>query len=235
MNIVYYDSLASTNDEAKKRGFEGAPHLFCVAAHTQTEGRGRLGRRFLSPTGGTYFSVVLRPTVPRADYGVITPICAVAVHRALVKITGVAPDIKWVNDLLLDGKKLCGILSEASTDKNGNPFVVLGIGINTGGGPLPSEIADIATVLPVADKHALIAAILEELSLLDTAFLKGNWRPYYRRYATFLGHDVTLTDKQGTTCARAVDIDERGGLVVALANGTVTTLYGGEISLRQNK
>lgn len=235
MNIVYYDSLASTNDEARKRGFEGAPHLFCVVADTQTEGRGRLGRRFLSPTGGTYFSVVLRPTIPRADYGAITPICAVAVHRALVRLTGVAPEIKWVNDLLLDGKKLCGILSESSIDKNGDPFVVVGVGINTGNEPLPSEIAAIAAVLPVADKNALIAAALEELSSLDTAFSTGNWQPYYRRYAAFLGHNVTLTDKEGAKCACALDIDGRGGLVVAFADGTVTTLCGGEISLRQSK
>jgi len=235
MNIVYYDSLASTNDEAKKRGFVGAPHLFCVAAATQTAGRGRLGRRFLSPTGGTYFSVVLRPTLPRADYGVITPICAVAVHRALVRITGIAPEIKWVNDLLLDEKKLCGILSEATSDQNGDPFVVLGIGINTGRGPLPLEIADIATALPVDDKNALITAVLEELSLLDDAFLTGEWCDYYRRYAAFLGHRVTLTDAKGSQCVNALDIDGRGGLVVELADGTVTTLYGGEISLRQNK
>ena len=235
MDVLYYDCLGSTNDEAKKQAFEGAPHLFTVAAKAQTGGRGRLGRSFLSPEGGTYFSVVLRPNIKREDYGVITPVCAVAVHRALYRLTGVLVDIKWVNDLLLNGKKLCGILCEASSDKNGVPFAVLGIGINTGSAPLPLEIADIATNLPVADRLALIRAVLTELSLLEKEIETGAWRSYYRRYASFLGSEVMLIEQAGQTKARALDIDERGGLVVMLENGERKTFYGSEISLRKNQ
>lgn len=234
MDIVYYKSLVSTNDEAKKRAYEGAPHLFTVVADTQTGGRGRLGRSFLSPVGGTYLSVVLRPSIPRAAYGAITPMCAVAVHRALQK-SNVCTEIKWVNDLLFEGKKLCGILCEASDDREGKPFAVLGIGINTGDAPLPPEIADIATHCPVPDRQGLIEAILSELSGLDEAFVTGEWRDDYRRYASFLGSDVWLTEKDLTVRARALDIDAYGGLVVKMENGVVKTLYGGEISLRKNR
>ena len=235
MDILYYDCLGSTNDEAKKRAYEGAPHLFTVAAKAQTGGRGRLGRSFLSPVGGTYFSVVLRPSLPRANYGVITPICAVAVHRALYRLTGVLTDIKWVNDLLLDGKKLCGILCEASTDKNGEPFAVLGIGINTGNEPLPREIADIAISLPIADPLTVIRAVLEELASFDKEVETGEWLLYYRRYAPFLGSDVVLIEQEKKTPARAIDIDAQGGLVVVLKNGEQKTFYGSEISLRKNQ
>ena len=109
-------------------------------------------------------STVLRPEMSRADYMQITPVAAVAVHRALLNVTGPVTQIKWINDLLLEGKKVCGILAESGFDEKGEPFVVLGIGINTAPVDFPPELRETATVIPCDDLTALAGAILAELS-----------------------------------------------------------------------
>ena len=145
MELHVYETLPSTNRTAHEAAQSGAQEFYTVIAKEQTAGRGRLSRSFHSPLGGTYFSTVLRPTVPIAQYGTITPVAAVAVHRALHALTGVRTEIKWINDLLLDGRKVCGILAESGTDLAGKPFVVLGIGINTADVDFPPELWHTAT------------------------------------------------------------------------------------------
>ena len=118
--IEYHDLLASTNDTAKEQASLGAENGKVIIADTQSFGRGRMGRSFLSPVGGTYFSTVLRPSLDRANYGTITPFAALAVHRAVKELLSCSLEIKWINDLLLDGKKVCGILAESGVDKEGD-------------------------------------------------------------------------------------------------------------------
>ncbi|MBQ9802690.1 MAG: biotin--[Clostridia bacterium] len=233
MEIQYFESLPSTNETAKAAAMQGASHLFTVVASRQTAGRGRMGRSFASPTGGTYFSTVLRPRIPRSAYGVITPFCAVAVHRAVRELAGVTLDIKWVNDLLHDGKKVCGILAEAGTDRSGVPFVVLGIGINTGHAPLPPELREIAASLPFDDREALVRHILAHLARLDEELERGTWQTYYRANASCLGARVQVIAHGISKVATALDVDVTGGLLVAYDDGTTETLTGGEISLRR--
>lgn len=232
MEIHYYDHLPSTNDVAKKAALEGAESFYTVVARSQSEGVGRMGRVFASPPGGTYFSVVLRPSFPREQFGAMTPFCAVAVHRALLELTGVSCDIKWINDLLLYGKKVCGILATSGTDRAGRAFVILGIGINTGGDNLPPELEDIATTLPYGNIPLLVERILSHLSDFEREIKEGIWLEYYRENASCLGHGVTVICGEERAHATALDIDAEGGLLVLMENGTSKVLRGGEISLR---
>ena len=232
MEIHYYDRLESTNDLAKKAALEGAAPLYTVVAKSQSGGVGRMGRSFSSPVGGTYFSVVLRPSFDRARFGAITPFCAVAVHRALLELTGTSTDIKWINDLLLDGKKVCGILATSGIDQEGNAFVIVGIGINTGEGALPPEIRDIATTLPYGDIPRLVKCILSYLGDFEREIERGTWLEYYKAHASCLGRPVTVIRGGERVNAVALDIDAEGGLSVRFENGNEETLRGGEISLR---
>ncbi len=232
MEIKFYDHLPSTNDVARAAALEGADAFYTVVAKSQSGGVGRMGRHFASPPGGTYFSTVLRPTLPREKFGAITPFCAVAVHRAVAELVGVSLDIKWINDLLLAGKKVCGILATAGEDKNGKPFVVLGIGINTGRENLPEELGGIATTLPYNDIKGLVERILHHLEDFEREIIDSTWLSYYRTHATCLGSDVTVIRGESVRSARALDIDNDGGLLVAYTDGERETLRGGEISLR---
>jgi BirA family biotin operon repressor/biotin-[acetyl-CoA-carboxylase] ligase len=232
MEIHYYDRLESTNDLAKKAALDGAAPLYTVVAKSQSGGVGRMGRRFASPVGGTYFSVVLRPSFDRERFGAITPFCAVAVHRALLDLTGTSTDIKWINDLLLRGKKVCGILATSGIDKEGKTFVIVGIGINTGKGELPEEIRDIATTLPYADVPLLVERILHYLGNFEREIERGDWLDYYKAHASFLGGPVTVIRGSERADAVALDIDAEGGLLVRFDDGNEETLRGGEISLR---
>ncbi|MBR2010195.1 MAG: biotin--[Clostridia bacterium] len=232
MEIQYFDHLNSTNETAKAAAMVGAAPFYTVVAKHQSAGVGRMGRSFASPEGGTYFSTVLRPKLARQKFGAITPFCAVAVHRAITELTGVSLDIKWINDLLLNGKKVCGILAVAGEDQKGEPFVVLGIGINTGRGNLPPELADIATCLPYDDIEGLIGRILFWLQNFESEIMAGSWVEYYRAHASCLGSAVTVIKNESSACATALDIDAEGGLLVLYENGTREFLRGGEISLR---
>lgn len=232
MEIVYYESLGSTNETAKAAARAGADAFYTVAAGMQTAGRGRMERRFLSPVGGTYFSTVLRPSFDRAYYGAITPFAALAVWRAVNELCGISLDIKWVNDLLLQGKKVCGILAEAGEDQNGKPFVVLGIGINTGSEALPAELADIATNLPYGDPKLMIERILFYLGSFEAEIKADAWLPAYRARLACLGKRVLVIKRESAKPALVLDVAPLGGLAVCYDDGTKETLTGGEISLR---
>ena len=232
MELHFYDSLPSTNHTAKEAAREGAEEFYTVIAAAQTADRGRMERSFYSPQGGTYFSTILRPDLPTTQYGSITPMVAVAVHRALAAVTGVLTDIKWINDLLLDGKKVCGILAEAGKDKNGRPFVVVGIGINTADVDFPPELWHVAAPVVCEDRTALIGAILAELAEYEQIIRSGAWLSYYREYCSFLGEEVVALEGNTVRRGVAVDILEDGALLLSYPGGDTEALRGGEISLR---
>ena len=232
MELHYYESLPSTNRTAYEAARAGAGEFYTVAAKSQTAGRGRMERSFHSPVGGTYFRTVLRPKFPVSAYGTITPVAAVAVHRALLAVTGVRTEIKWINDLLLARKKVCGILAESGTDENGEGFVILGIGINTADVDFPPELWDRADFIPVSDPTVLIGAILAELFEYEQMIQSGEWHSYYKENCVFLGERVLVTDHNGSRVGRALDILKDGALCVEFGEGVVEELRGGEISLR---
>lgn len=235
MEIKVYDEIPSTQELAFTAAREGAKEFYTVLARRQNAGRGRLNRRFLSPPGGTYFSTVLRPEYPAERYVLLTPFAAVCVRRALLSLIGVRADIKWVNDLLLDGKKICGILSGSGIDQNGVPFAVVGIGINTGT-ELPEEVREFAACAPFLHPEQLCRAILSELSEHHSAVAAGDFLPEYQAACRFLGQPVRIIAPAGEQrVATALSIGPLGELVLREENGEIHAIYGDEISLRPTK
>lgn len=238
-----FDEVDSTNSYLKREALAGAPHGTVAVADCQSAGRGRMTRSFQSPRGlGVYLSILLRPRLPASQLMGVTGMTAVAVCRAVERAAGVRPGIKWTNDLVLGGKKLCGILTELAVESETGltQYLVIGAGVNVRQGPedFSPEVAAMATSLaregyPVS-RAALAAAMIEELGALDRS-LGGDVSPWveeYRRDCVNLGRRVQLlwTDRQ--TEAEAVDIDEQFGLVVRLDGGSETTVRTGEVSVR---
>jgi len=153
MEIRTFDCLESTNLTAKQLALEGAAHGTVIAADTQTGGKGRMGKSFFSPSGGIYMSIILRPNIAVNENNMITVWGVRAVVRSIEKLYGITPDVRGINDILINGRKVCGILTEAMIDTvSGNAeFIVLGIGINFQPVTFPEDIKDIAGALPVRE------------------------------------------------------------------------------------
>ena len=237
------ETVDSTNSYLKREALLGAPDRTVAAASAQTAGRGRAGRTFQSPAGrGVYLSVLLRPRVPAEALLSATGMAAVAVSRAVERTAGVRPLIKWTNDLVLNGRKLCGILTEIALEgETGRAeSLVIGAGVNVSHTPedFGPEVSRMATSLvqegfPVS-RAALAAAMAEELFVLADA-LGGDvtaWVEAYRRQCVNLGKPVRLLWTEGQTEAVAEDIDEQFGLTVRLPDGSRQTVRTGEVSVR---
>ena len=234
MQIRVFSECTSTNTLAKEAALEAPSEAALFVAEQQTAGRGRMGRSFHSPMGaGVYFSLLfpLRQALPSAVS--VTCAASVAVMRAIRQLTGVKTEIKWVNDLLLNGKKVCGILTEAVTVGNATSLIV-GIGINLRPCELPAEIAEIATslnreTLPRAD---LIAAILEELLPFLRDPSDRSWLDDYRAHSCVLGRRILRVENGASLPCVAESIDDDGGLWVRYPDGRRECLQTGEISIR---
>ncbi len=235
--IEFYEQLPSTNDTAKTSAASAA-HGTVVIANHQTTGRGRFTRQFFSPQqNGIYMSVILKHGVQTDTVGLLTSATAVAVARAIESLIPTTVHIKWVNDLLIHGKKVCGILTEASLTPDGAyDFAVIGIGINVSTLQFPAELDLIASSLlkecgVCPNRAALCAAVLRELEpvladLENRAFLEES-----RTRSAVLGNDITVICGEKQYAAHALDIDDDGGLVVQTENGT-HTVRSGEVSVR---
>lgn len=240
-DIEVYEQVTSTNDLLKdSRGKQGK----VIVAQEQTGGKGRLGRSFYSPRNtGIYFSILLTPAIPIGEATSVTAAAAVAVAEAIEKLTGKAVQIKWVNDIYLEEKKVCGILTEGSFDMENQSLgqVILGIGANLeeplGGFPL--ELTSLAggvfngAALPRDSKNLLVAEILIRFwayyeNIQDKSFLQG-----YRQRSMVRGRDILIMRGQDPPRkAKAVDIDENFHLVVEGEDGEQERLSSGEISIR---
>ena len=237
--IYLYDTLESSNRTAKLLALDGAPHGTLVLTAHQSAGRGRLGRRFESPAGkGVYCSVLLRPEMPAANAQTATISAAVAVCRAVKKLCGLELAVKWVNDLYYQGKKVCGILTEAGTDMESGQleWLVVGIGLNLTTSPAdwPEELARTAGSLypggPAPVSRAVLAgAIARELLSLCPAF---DCLDEYRARCFVPGHWVTVCTGAETYAAKALFIDDAGRLVVEREGGRQIALQHGEVSIR---
>ena len=237
--VYVYDTLESSNRTAKLLALDGASHGTLVLTGHQSAGRGRLGRTFESPAGkGVYLSVVLRPALPAAGAQTATIGAAVAVCRAVKALCGRELSIKWVNDLYEQGKKVCGILTEAGTDLESGQleWLVVGIGLNltSTAADWPPELADKAGSLypggpaPVP-RAALAGAIARELLALGPG---EDCLDEYRARCFVPGHWVTVCTGSETYAARALAIDAEGRLVVRRENGREEALRCGEVTTR---
>ena len=241
LNLVVERELQSTNLTAKQLAAEGAPHGTLVVADFQTAGHGRRGRSFASPPGtGLYLSMVLRSALPMQSAVLITSAAAVAVCRAVESTAGKCLDIKWVNDLFYQGKKCCGILTEAAADMEtgGVDYLVVGIGLNllppTGG--WPEELADIATAIFAPGEHVgrcrIAAAIADELLALCAALPDTSFMQDYRARNLGPGRDVAILQNGERRAAHALAITDDGHLLVRLPDGSQEELSFGEVSVR---
>lgn len=238
-NLLILPTIDSTNKKAKAMAASGAAHGTVIIAETQSGGHGRYGRPFFSPKGsGIYMSVLLRPCLKPEDALLLTSCAAVAIAEAIEEVSDVSVQIKWVNDLLINQKKVCGILTEAGIGfENGElDYVVMGIGMNTGSMTFPDELSDIATSIenesgsPVS-RNRLIAEVLNTLeqhieAMNDRTFLEES-----RRRSVLLGKDINVITMTETYPAKAADIDENGFLIVE-ADGKRFALNSGEVSTR---
>ena len=234
-----HQKLDSTNTRAKTQAAAGAPHGYLVVADAQTSGKGRFGRTFHSPANtGVYISYVLRPQIrPEKAVG-ITSIAAVAAARAIEELADVDVKIKWVNDLFIAGKKVGGILCEASMDIESRQLecVILGIGINTGRARMPGELEDIATSIGNVtgkdiSRSALIAGISNHLEELEGQLLTGEYISECRRRSNVIGSMVQVIRGNERFEALARDINDKGELVIE-KDGELMNLDSGEISLK---
>lgn len=228
-------TLPSTNITARQLAISGAPEGTAVIADAQSAGRGTRGRAFFSPQGGVYLSVILRPT--GMDGCLITSCAAVAVARAIERLCPLKIQIKWVNDLYVNGKKLCGILTEAGfAPDNTIDYVVLGIGVNVAAVDFPPDIAAVATSLGnegcEIDRNALIAAVLEEWEAAYTTIGSGAFLAESRERSCVLGRQIAVV--RGNDCFQAIatDINDRGHLLVQKSDGEQIALLSGEVSIR---
>ena len=242
--VTVLDQVDSTNTLLKKMAREGAPAGTVVVADRQTGGRGRLGRTFLSPGGvGVYYSALIRPDCAPTELMHLTCAVAVAMCDAVEKAFGFRPGIKWTNDLVVEGKKLGGILTELGLDpKTGRvDHAVLGIGINCGQRPedFDPSIRDMATSARMvlgreADRNLLIAEMTKALQSMDRTLLSSPapMLERYRRDCITLGQAVSILRGDEVRHATALDIDAEGGLIVRYEDGQIAAVTSGEVSVR---
>lgn len=237
--IQLLETIDSTNTYLKQQDLSNMQEGFVVLADEQTGGRGRLNRFFFSPKhSGVYLSVLLKPNLPPEKSRLLTICAAVAVSNALHKVCGVISQIKWVNDIFVGGKKICGILTEASlsAEMQSLDYVIVGIGINTG--EIPEEIEDIATsVLEVTGekgfRNKLVAEILNQLEEVYFAYLlsgkESEILSAYSEKLIYINEKVLVKMYDETFAATVLGIDDTGSLIVKNDEGQVLHINTGEI------
>lgn len=234
-------SVDSTNNICRQRANLGEEEGYVAIAGAQTNGRGRMGRSFYSPSDtGIYMSILLKPvSFPGAQVLRLTTMAAVAVCEAIESMSDSKADIKWVNDIFIDGKKVCGILSEGSYSLEDGSIdaVVVGIGINayTPKDGFPPEIADIAGSVfessGAGKRNHLAAEVLNRFMYYYTGNSTADHMSSYRERSIVLGKDIEFTKHDKTYKAHAVDLDENGGLIIRYRDGREDLLDSGEVSI----
>lgn len=235
--VYLADKLGSTNDELKRLADEGAPHGTVLIAREQTAGKGRMGRSFFSPESGLYMSLLIRPDQAAENALFFTTSTAVAVCRAIEKTTAHTALIKWVNDIYINGKKVCGILAESSISGAVADKTVIGIGINitAPAGGFPEEIAQRAGALfdgkaPKGFYETLAAAVTDELFYAVNA-PHDEISAEYRRRSLMIGRFVTAQTGGSERVCRVLDITADTALVVEYENGERGQIQSGEVRI----
>lgn len=238
--IAYFTELDSTNRKAKEMAAQGAPEGTLVVAEAQTRGRGRIGRNWYSPSqSGIYTSLILRPKLPPNEAPKITLVTGVAVAETLLAVTPLKPDIKWPNDILVRGRKICGILTETSTEMDAIDFVVVGVGVNVNSREFPDDLREIATSMYVEtgstfDRVMLLQEFLLQFERLYTTFLHSGFESIGKRWgelSILLGKGVTVHMIDRTCKGRVMKLDRDGALIIRAENGDLEKIYSGDIHI----
>ena len=242
-NLLWFDTIDSTNTHAKALAAAGAPHGTVLIADTQTGGRGRMGRSFLSPGGvGIYMSVILRPNCRAEDLMHLTCAAAVAVCDAVEEVTGLRPGVKWINDLVSGKQKLAGILTEMRVDPQSGlvSYAIVGIGLNCcqTAGDFPPELpmaASLSMVLgkPI-DRSAVAAAMIRHLHIMDAALFakKSTIMDRYRAGCITIGQAVAVHGYDQIRHGTALSVEDDGALTVRFDDGHIQSVSAGEVSVR---
>jgi BirA family transcriptional regulator, biotin operon repressor / biotin---[acetyl-CoA-carboxylase] ligase len=243
-DIRVFGETTSTNDVVEKLARDGVGEGIAVFAESQTKGRGRLGRKWVSPAGkGLWFSVLLRPDLRPQSATQLTVISAVAVARAIEKQTGLRPEIKWPNDIVFGPRKCAGILLELSAELDHIRHIVLGIGldVNLSADELPPELRAIATSLRIEagreiDRPALAAAVIGELDAAYARQRAGDFHEIgdeWMRRCTTLGRRVKILVGDRPVIGTAEALDEEGALLVRTEHGRLERIVGGDVTLEK--
>lgn len=241
--IKAYKTIGSTNQVAKKMAMEGAAQGTVIISEEQTQGRGRMGRSFFSPANsGIYMSLILRPKVYASEAVLVTTAASVGVCRAIKKVTNKDSQIKWVNDIYLDDKKICGILTEAVTNFETGlvECVIIGIGLNfrLPENNFPEDLKEIAGSLfeekpDTLTRNHLVAEIINAVLGLCEDLKNRDFLEEYKVRSMVLDHGIRVHRNNDYFSARAIDISKDGGLIIENESGQIETLNSGEISIQR--
>ncbi len=238
--LFHYPETDSTNEAAKRLLQDGVHKQALLYADSQTNGKGRRGRTFYSPSGeGIYMSLLFTPEEALEDVISVTTATAVVVAEAIEKLTGQTVAIKWVNDLYVRERKVCGILAEAVLPQNAGDktAIIVGIGINVSNQEFPKELDGIAGSLNMPNRdRQLRDDLIAEITVGLIQYLENikdkSYLSRYRERSMVLGRRILCHEGNEQYPALALDIDEEGGLIVALENGERKCLHSGEITIR---
>lgn len=241
--IIFSHEVNSTNEWAKELAIHGAEEGTVAIAETQSKGRGRLGREWISPVGGLWFSVVLRPTLSPNEAVKLSFVAGLVVAKVLHEMFDLQVSTKWPNDVLVNGQKICGILSEMNTTDKTVNFVVVGLGINGNFDAekvFPNHLRKVVTSLEnelgrKVQLEKLFVALLERLEMFYDQFNEEGFDPIlkeWKNYASFLGHQVEVRTQTEKIRGFALDIDPEGALLLKFEDGTVKQIFVGDISFQ---
>ncbi len=239
---IYYEETDSTNMRAKDAGRDGALHGTLIFAEQQNAGRGRLGRSWDSPTGRSiYMSLLLRPQIQPVKAPMLTLVMAVSVAEGIKAVTGLDVQIKWPNDIVLNGRKICGILTEMSADVSQIYYVVIGVGINVNQDTFPEELVQTATSLKKEAKKTfsraeIMTSVMEKFEKYYRIFLEredlSEIQKLYNSILINQGREVRILEPGNEYNALALGINEAGELLVELPSGERKQIFAGEVSVR---
>ena len=244
--LYFYPETDTTNDRIRELALEGLPEGTLAVAEMQTAGRGRMGRAWQAPKdSGIWMSLLLRPDIPPMQASVLTLLTGIAIAEAIEEVTGVEVGIKWPNDILLNRKKLVGILTEMDCDMEKIHSVTVGMGINVNTKAFPEELQDIATSLYLEtggeyDRGEIVGCVMKHFEALYEEFLEkgGVFAPFkerYRRKCLNIGKEVRVIGRENYL-AMALDITPEGELIVKRKdNGAEEVVFSGEVSIREKE
>ena len=239
--IFSFPKVTSTNEEAYVLAEKGLAEGTIVIAETQTAGKGRMGRIWVSPKDtGIYVSIVLRPNLTLAGIPGITLMAGVSIVKSINKITGINPDLKWPNDILHEGKKLCGILTEIKAELDMVDFIILGVGINVN--TLKDSLPEVATSLvEVTGKKycriELLKTLLETLEEDYNNFIINGFegiRKECLKFSNIIGKDILIKQQNVELAGKVQDIDSVGALIIKTLTGDIKKIFSGDIILKEN-
>ena len=243
-DIRVFQETTSTNDVMEKLARDGVKEGAVAFAESQTKGRGRLGRKWMSPTGkGLWFSLLLRPDMHPQQTTQLTVATGIALRRAIEMHAGVRSDIKWPNDILLNGRKVAGILTELSAELDHIKYVIIGVGIdvNQGAGDFPIELRSVATSLKIEtgkawSRAALAVEVLRQLDYDYGRLVAGRFQEIaeeWEQHCTTLGQTVVIRIGDRRIRGRAESLSEDGALLLRSEHGHLETIMGGDVGIEK--